>query len=279
MEATFSTSIQKIKDQSLQKLDDVLAVEEPLEIQLSFYQDGKKITKPISITMRTPKDDKALALGFLYTEGIIKSNKEIANCQHLTSFDPSKQDNQILVELKESVKVQIDRLDRHFYTSSSCGVCGKASIDALKMQRTPNLKKDYPVFQAKHIMKFPSMMQNAQQVFQDTGGIHAAALFNLASELVLLKEDVGRHNAVDKLIGQAFLDNKLPLNEHLIMVSGRASFELIQKAVMVDIPILAAVGAPSSLAVQLAEDTGMTLLGFVKNQQMNCYTHPNRIKI
>jgi len=185
--------------------------------------------------------------------------------------------NIVLVELKEEVVIDFQRLERHFYTSSSCGVCGKSSIDAVYASGTPTLVKNNPIFSADLIHQLPELLGNRQSIFKDTGGLHAAALFDVNGHIQITREDVGRHNAVDKLIGAALEKGLIPLNNFLILVSGRASFELIQKSLMAGIPILAAVGAPSSLAIQLATDSDMTVLGFVRNNRYNIYSHPERI--
>ncbi len=265
------------KAASYQIVEDQLTIEEPLEIQLAFWEANELKKQSISITMRTPGEDEKLALGFLYTEGIINATNEISKIAHLPSWDSSFSENRIVVGLKKGITVDLKRLQRHFYTSSSCGVCGKASIDALQTLKSPELPNDAPIFSTKIIHQLPSIVRQHQTIFQSTGGIHAAALFDNNGTIQILQEDVGRHNALDKLIGQAFQQDLLPLHQHLLMVSGRASFELVQKALMAEIPILAAVGAPSSLAVELAEAHGMTLLGFVRNEQFNIYSGSQRI--
>jgi len=258
---------------------DALAVEEPLEIRLGFNESGKAKHKSVSITMRTPGDDFELAAGFLFTEGIIKSADQINKIKHCGI--PAKDggfNNTVRVDLRSDVAIDFKRLERHFYTSSSCGVCGKTSIEALQTGVCSLAEHSSPVFASETIHRLPEILRSFQNVFDRTGGLHAAALFNTAGEMESLREDVGRHNAVDKLIGTQFLASKTPVSDKLLLVSGRASFELVQKALMAGIPILAAVGAPSSLAVELAGEYGMTLLGFVRDNRFNIYCGAERIE-
>jgi FdhD protein len=281
-----------------EQFDDLLAVEEPLEIRLGFNKNGKPTHHAISITMRTPGDDHALAAGFLFTEGIVKRRQQIAGIKHcgpsmaapgekgtlatarvsgFVAKAPSHLSNTIRVELADGVEIDLKRLERHFYTSSSCGVCGKSSIEALKTGVQP-LARSSVTISREVIPQLPKALRNSQDIFDQTGGLHASALFDLDGNLELVKEDVGRHNALDKVIGEKFLAGELPLNNRILMVSGRASFELVQKALMAGIPILAAVGAPSSLAVELARELGMTLIGFVREGKFNVYTGDKRLE-
>ena len=254
--------VRKIEGDSSASFQDLLAVEDPLEIRLG--------EKTISITMRTPGHDPELAAGFLFTEGILDGTHQIREIRH------SK--NSITVQLNPEVEVDFERLQRNFYTTSSCGVCGKASIEALRMQGCPILPRSSSAMQAAVIHRLPRAQRDEQAVFQRTGGLHAAALFDFQGNLILLREDVGRHNAVDKLVGAEMLAGHTPLADKLLLVSGRASFELTQKALMAGIPILAAVGAPSSLAVETAQRFNMTLLGFVRDGRFNIYSGPERIQ-
>ena len=254
--------IQKIEGDSSVSFQDLLAVEEPLEIRLG--------DKTISLTMRTPGHDPELAIGFLFTEGIIQGPNQIRDIQ------ASK--NSIAVLLNPDVEIDFERLQRNFYTTSSCGVCGKASIEALRMQGCPVVPRSSAAVEAAVIHRLPQAQRDEQAVFERTGGLHAAALFDFNGDLILLREDVGRHNAVDKLIGAEMLAGCTPLCDTLLLVSGRASFELTQKALMAGIPILAAVGAPSSLAVETAQRFNMTLLGFVRDGRFNIYSGASRIK-
>ncbi len=252
--------------------DDFLAVEEPLEIQLGYERRGWRVHKSVSVTMRTPGSDDELATGFLFTEGIVGGAEHIESVRAVEA-------NVVRVELRAGVAVDLRRLERHFYTTSSCGVCGKASIAAVSLPDLPHPAEDGPVFDAGTIHGLPVTLRGTQAVFDQTGGLHAAALFDPAGGLVALREDVGRHNAVDKLIGSRLLAGEAaPMDGHLLFVSGRASFELVQKALSAGLPILAAVGAPSSLAVGLAQAHGMTLLGFVRGGRFNIYAGERRIR-
>lgn len=267
--------IHKLTPENLLATDDFLAVEEPLEIKIVYGPKENRISKTISITMRTPGEDRELALGFLFTEGIINQPADIlATESTIPSF---LNQNTIEIQLSDDANPDIHRLDRHFYTTSSCGVCGKSSIDALKTIRMPKLKADFPVFDRNVILSLPSLLTQLQSVFEKTGGIHASAIFDQSGKLLLLKEDVGRHNALDKIAGAALQQGLLPLSEQILLVSGRASFELVQKAAMIGVPLMAAVGAPSSLAAELAEEAGITLVGFLNGKRFNIYMHPGRI--
>ena len=267
--------VQKVEGSSLSPFQDLLAVEEPLEIILGG--------KSISITMRTPGHDFELAAGFLFTEGILRSAKQIREIRwsrrtEENGGNPRQAGNSVTMELNPGVEVDLDRLSRHFYTTSSCGVCGKASIEAIEAQGCPVLPRESPIVEPVVIHRLPDALRRAQAVFERTGGLHAAALFSGDGTLRLLREDVGRHNAVDKLIGAEMLAGRTPLNDQLLFVSSRASFELVQKALMAGIPILAAVGAPSSLAVETAQRFNMTLLGFVRDGRFNIYSGASRIQ-
>lgn len=271
-------SIHKVEGSTVLETPDLLAVEEPLEIRIEFGLAAQREQKSISITMRTPGNDLELALGFLFTEGIISSYSEVINIHHCADPQtPEERENVVKAELAPDVAVDLERLKRHFYTTSSCGVCGKASIEAVHSTHCPVLPETTLTVPAESIHVLPDRLRKEQSVFEHTGGIHAAALFSESGELLLMREDVGRHNAVDKLIGAALFKNWLPLSDKLILVSGRASFELIQKSLAAGIPMLAAVGAPSSLAVKLASEYNMTVLGFVRNNRFNIYSAPHRI--
>lgn len=267
--------IHKLTPENLLATDDFLAVEEPLEIKIVYGPKENRISKTISITMRTPGEDRELALGFLFTEGIINKAAHILDTE--STIPSFLNQNTIEIQLSDDANPDIHRLDRHFYTTSSCGVCGKTSIDALKTIRMPELKADFPVIDRNVILSLPSLLTQLQSVFEKTGGIHASAIFDQSGKPLLLKEDVGRHNALDKIAGAALQQGLLPLSEQILLVSGRASFELVQKAAMIGVPLMAAVGAPSSLAAELAEEAGITLVGFLNGKRLNIYTHPGRI--
>ncbi len=258
--------------------DDRLAVEEPLLVELVHDRDGGRVTESVSVTMRTPGHDVELAIGFLYTEGIIAGAHEIVVPDAEPRTDPGAPDaNTVRVAVRPGVPVDVRRLERHFYTTSSCGVCGKTSLEALAAAREIRLEPGRPVVAASTVHALPDALRAAQRVFEETGGLHAAALFDADGRLLCLREDVGRHNAVDKLVGAALIAGTLPLSDSLVLVSGRASFELVQKVLAAGVPILAAVGAPSSLAVDTARAYGATLLGFVRQGRFNVYAGGERV--
>ncbi len=272
------TEIQRVSaDKFAESEVDTLAVEEPLEIRLGFIENGKPSHKAISITMRTPGSDYELAAGFLFTEGILQSKNQITNIKHCGKF-PNNQ-NTVRIDLSPETVIDFKRLERNFYTTSSCGVCGKSSIDALTTGATKIKNAEHPQISTEIIHSLPEKLGAHQKIFAKTGGLHAAALFDTAGNLIDVCEDVGRHNAVDKLIGRQFLDGKLPLSDKILFLSGRASFELIQKAVMAQIPVICAVGAPSSLAVEAADKFNVTLLGFVRDNRFNIYTGAARFQV
>ncbi len=242
---------------SISPAQDLLAVEEPLEIRVNG--------RPLSITMRTPGHDAELAVGFLFTEGILQTRSDV--------LEISCDENRVTLTLADGID---PGAARNFYTTSSCGVCGKASIDSLHQAGCSMLPHASVTREVIHSL--PDKLRAAQSAFDHTGGLHGAALFDLSGNLEIVREDVGRHNAVDKLIGTIFLEDRLPLSDKILMLSGRASFELVQKAVMAGIPIVAAVGAPSSLAVQTAQRFNMTLLGFVRNARFNIYSGLPRLE-
>ncbi|MYH33572.1 MAG: formate dehydrogenase accessory sulfurtransferase FdhD [Gammaproteobacteria bacterium] len=258
--------------------DDVVAMEEPLEIRLSWtHPDGRREQKSISITMRTPGNDEELAAGFLLTEGIIAGPAELEAVGPCGPPAANGLINVVRVDLARDVEVDLARLERHFYTSSSCGVCGKASLEAVAVQGHYDLHDNTLRMSAEGLGALPDRLRALQSVFERTGGLHASGLFDAAGQVRISREDVGRHNALDKLIGQALLKDELPLSDCGVVVSGRASFELMQKAMTAGIPMVAAVGAPSSLAVEFAEEFGMTLVGFLTANRFNVYSRPDRI--
>jgi FdhD protein len=250
--------------------NDLLAVEEPLEIRIAYGPEKERQQKNISVTMCTPGNDVELATGFLFTEGIISCKEDIRN-------SISSGDNIVTVELRPGISFDPQKIERHFYTSSSCGVCGKSSIDAVKNVFNNNPAKDNIRIDASVLTELPESLRKQQEVFEHTGGLHASALFDLKGNLLLTREDVGRHNALDKLVGAALAAGDIPLDHHILLLSGRASFELIQKAAMAGIKIVCAVGAPSSLAVEMAKEFGMTLVGFLRDGRFNIYCGEQRI--
>jgi FdhD protein len=260
--ATVRVPIGKIDGRVTHLQEDCLAVEEPLEIRMG--------SRSLSITMRTPGHDFELAAGFLFAENIISSASQIRG---MTSFHP----NIVEVELSANILIKAPLSERGFMMTSACGVCGKVSLASLAVNRCPVLPPGGLKIDAGVIHRLPQRLRQKQSVFESTGGLHAAALFNRHGELDSLREDVGRHNAVDKLVGHALLRSRAPLHDCVMLVSGRASFELVQKASMAGVPLLAAVGAPSSLAVATAERCGMTLIGFLRNGGFNIYNGSDRI--
>ena len=254
------TQVTEWNDGKVTQHDDSLAAEEPLEIRISGL--------PLTVTMRTPGHDLELAAGFLLTEGIIESPAQIASLRLYITSSAGKQ-NGVDVELTDC-EFDPAQLQRNFFAASSCGICGKASIDAIRQRglRTPN--PDFRV-DPNILCTLPDRLRAAQTVFDHTGGLHAAALFDAAGTLLVLREDIGRHNAVDKVIGWAMQNNLLPLSEHILLVSGRGGFEIIQKALSAGVPLLASVSAPSSLAVQLARELGLTLIGFLRGRRFVLY--------
>jgi len=244
--------------------DDEVAREEPLEIRVRG--------RPVSITMRTPGHDAELAAGFLLSEGIIRCGPDVLK---VAACERNDEGNLLNVQLDPLVPVDFEKLTRHVFASSSCGLCGKASIDAVRGQ-FPRIQSELLV-RAEMILAMPGQMARAQATFTRTGGLHAAALFTAEGKLLVLREDVGRHNAVDKVVGHALLKRLLPLNRHVLLVSGRTSFEILQKALAAQVAVVAAVSAPSSLAVEFAQEAGQTLIGFLRGERMNVYSHPERI--
>lgn len=261
---------------------DQLAIEEPLEIRLEYWANGQPQRKSVSITMRTPGQDMELAAGFLFTEGIIAGWDDI---KHIRPCGPIVEGqnfhNIVRVKLHSHVPVKTSTMDRNFYTTSSCGICGKTSIEALKInnpfgQTIKNISS--PSVTPDMLFGLTERMAAEQQLFQKTGGCHASGLFDEKGTLLCLREDVGRHNALDKVLGWALINNQLPLHHHVVLVSGRASFELMQKSSMGGIPFVAAVGAPSTLAVQMAQEFNMTLVGFLDHRCMTVYYDSGRIQ-
>ncbi len=264
-------------DKTIDRVDAV-AVEEPLEIRLEFRGPRGPVAKSVSITMRTPGHDVDLALGFLYGEGIIDRPGDVLDASPCGPPAPgSGVPNVVKVRLRDESRVDLARLERHFYTTSSCGVCGKSSLEALSLTGSESLAADGFRVAGRVLDALPARLREHQLAFDETGGLHAAALFDSGGDLLLVREDVGRHNAVDKVVGQLLDSGTLPAAEHGLLVSGRASFELMQKALRAGIPMLAAVGAPSSLAVAVANEFGMTLVGFLRDSRFNIYAGRSRV--
>jgi FdhD protein len=255
---------------------DALAIEEPLEIRVAWTDsDAKDHVEPLAVTMRTPGDDFDLVAGFLFAEGVVSELAHLAGMTYCRGGE-SQEYNVVEARLAAGASLDVERLRRNFYTSSSCGVCGKASLDAVEARACRALSAG-PRIDAALLPVLPDRLREAQAVFARTGGLHAAGLFSLDGEPLLVREDVGRHNAVDKTLGRAFLDRALPAAERVLVVSGRASFELVQKAVVAGIPALVAVGAPSTLAVDLATRFNQTLVGFARNGGFNVYCGEERV--
>ena len=250
---------------------DDLAAEEPLEIRLR--------ATPLAVTMRTPGQDIDLTMGFLLSEGIIRTADDVVTAQLCAGTDTPNTYNVVNVTLGPDVPPPLTDPSRNFYTTSSCGVCGKASIDAVRTRSSFDVSADPVRVPARVLAQLPGRLRSAQRTFDRTGGLHAAGLFTAAGEMVVLREDVGRHNAVDKVLGWAVRENRLPLTGHVLLVSGRASFELTQKAWMAGLPVLAAVSAPSTLAAELADEAGITLVGFLRGESMNVYTGAQRVTV
>lgn len=271
--SNLAVDISRISGDQRNRVQDAVAVEEPLEIQLNSPTAANCAAKSISITMRTPGDDAELAVGFLFSEQIIRDRSDLASVSHVGGED----NNTIRVELAAGVEVDLERLQRHFYMTSSCGVCGKASLDALTVGGLSPFTTAIPVFSRELLVAMPDRLRRRQELFSQTGGLHAAALFDSDGSIIALKEDVGRHNAVDKVVGELLLRGDLPAGTHGLLVSGRASFELMQKSLVAGIPLLAAIGAPSSLAIQLADRFNMTLIGFLRQNSFNVYSCTERV--
>lgn len=268
---TARRSVTRVRSGTSSTRPDTLVVEEPMEIRL----DGRSL----AVTMRTPGNDFELATGFLLTEGVITAAADITDLRYCTGTRPDTQYNIVNVRLAPGVDAPDPSVERSFYTTSSCGICGKGSIDAVRTVTRWEVAEDPASVDSAVLAGLPESLRQDQAVFERTGGLHAAGLFDTEGELLCLREDVGRHNAVDKVIGWACTQDRLPLRGSVLQVSGRASFELVQKALMAGIPILSAVSAPSSLAVDLAAESGMTLAGFVRGETMNIYTGGHRVDV
>lgn len=274
--ATVRIDLERRRDDRPPRGRDTVATEEPLEIRLRHTEAGVEVERRIAVTMRTPGDDFDLAVGFLYSEAVIARPQDVVGVTYCTDARDSQRFNVVSVALREGVTFDADRLERNFFTTSSCGVCGKASLEALEIEGQGAVAAG-PTISARTVRTLPDRLRESQDLFERTGGIHASGLFLPDGTMELMREDVGRHNALDKVVGALFQRREIPASERVAVVSGRASFELVQKAVRAGIPILAAVGAPSSLAVETAERFGATLLGFVGPRGFNIYTGADRI--
>ena len=270
--------ITKFTKYKLENIEDLISIEEPLEISLKFKDKEKWITKSLSITMRTPGHDKDLVRGFLFNEQIIQNINDIENIESFgNKVGQYNIQNKILVTLNNSQNVNISKIKRDFLTNSSCGVCGKSSLDSLEIIKKDKTSKSNPRLSKEIIINSPSVLRKNQSEFAKTGGIHASGLFSSNGNLISLREDVGRHNALDKMIGDALLNNYLEPNDQFITCSGRLNFELVQKVLMTNIGLMIGVGAPTSLAIDLANRFDMTLVGFVKEDSFNIYTNNQKV--
>jgi FdhD protein len=266
----------RISPSGAEERPDHVATEEPLEIRLIQRETQGEKTRTVAITMRTPGADPELALGFLFSEGVITHRGQVRRAAPCKGPDAGCA-NILEVELAPGVpEPELAGLDRHFFSTSACGVCGKASLEALKL-RVPAEIPPGPVISPETIVALPDRLRQAQGLFDVTGGLHAAALFDAEGHLLAAREDVGRHNALDKLIGWAFQEDRLPLHDHIVMVSGRSSYEILQKSLVAGVPVVCAVSAPSSLAVELAQGFGVTLIGFLRGDRFNVYNGVERI--
>jgi FdhD protein len=276
--SVIETTVEKIIGLTSREIQDSVAVEEPLEIQLGYGPADSRQTKSISVTMRTPGNDFELAAGFLMREGVVRDANDIEQIAYASGQNTEKSsvatlrsmENAVRVELATNVTVSIANLQRNFYTTSSCGICGKASLLALQTVCPPRAENSFKI-DANVLYSLPGYLREAQEVFDRTGGLHGVGLFDSSGHLFAVREDVGRHNAVDKLLGSEFLADRTPLRNSLLLLSGRASFELLQKAIMGGVPMVASVGAPSSLAVQVARKFDIILIGFLREDHFNIY--------
>ena len=263
------TQVSEWNDGAVRRKEDYLAAEEPLEIRIGG--------DPLSVTMRTPGNDLELAAGFLLTEGLVTKRAQIVTLENVVEDSERDRGNVVRAVLAPEAAPDLQKMRRHFFAASSCGICGKASIDSV---RARTLEPPNPAFRldAEVLLRLPEALRASQAVFGRTGGLHAAALFDAKGELLVLREDIGRHNAVDKVIGWALLENRIPLADVVLLVSGRGGFEIVQKAIVAGLPVVASVSAPSSLAVQLARELGLTLIGFLRDRRFVIYSGEDRIK-
>ena len=270
--------VTKFKNGQVENIQDLISIEEPLEISLKYKNNGKWLTKSLSITMRTPGHDKDLVRGFLFNEQIIENINDIESIESFgNKVGKYKIQNKILAKLNNSENINISKIKRDFLTNSSCGVCGKSSLDSLEILKKEKTPKSNPKLSKDLIIASPSILRKNQSEFSKTGGIHASGLFSANGKLISLREDVGRHNALDKMIGDSLLNNHLKPDEQFITCSGRLNFELVQKVLMTNIGLMIGVGAPTSLAIDLANRFDMTLIGFVKEDSFNIYTNNQKV--
>jgi FdhD protein len=270
-------TIEKINNSTSVIAEDFVAIEEPLEIQICSERSHHSAAKSLSITMRTPGHDHDLAVGFLFTESIIKKESDIQSIESVGEVGQiNGEQNTVRVTLDKSVDLEMDKLTRHFYTTSSCGVCGKSSIEALENEGCKVNTSKFSITKSE-LLGLPQKLRDTQISFDKTGGLHAAGIFSSDGEIMLAREDVGRHNAVDKVIGSLYRENKLPANNLGLIVSGRTSFELMQKTIVAGIPLIVAISAPSSLAINLAKEYDVTLVGFLRGESFNIYSGKQRI--
>lgn len=277
MNSVSDFKILKINKLNSNKNIDLVVNEEPLQIKLQFTENSEWVEKPLSITMRTPGNDFELAIGFLFSEGIINSINDILQIRYCETVKEEEKGNVVIIKLSPNISVDLKNLNRYFYTNSSCGICGKTIIDSIKKCASIHPIIDSVKINKDVFWKLNESLTKHQTIFKYTGGIHASALFNFHGELITIKEDIGRHNALDKVIGEGLKKELIPLQDFILFLSGRVSFELVQKAVRSGILIIVAVGAPSSLAVELALSNKITLIGFIKKDSYNIYSCPERI--
>ena len=268
----------KFKKNKFENIDDLISIEEPLEISIRYKDQNEWVTSSLSITMRTPGHDEDLVRGFLFNEQIIQNLNEIEKIEGIgEKVGQYKIQNKILITLNNSKNINISKIKRDFLTNSSCGVCGKSSLDSLEIIKKEKTFKDEPKLTKEIIIKSPSVLRQNQSEFSKTGGIHASGLFSSDGKLISLREDVGRHNALDKMIGNALNENQIDPKNQFITCSGRLNFELVQKVLMTNIGLMIGVGAPTSLAIDLANRFDMTLIGFVKEDSFNIYTNNQKV--
>jgi len=274
--STSKYTVQRIGRGKRETVEDSVAAEEPLEIRVIGHDGGQNVQKSLVVTMRTPGDDFELAAGFLYNEGIVQRREDILDVAYCLDEAQPQERNIVSVTLGPDAQLDPTRLDRNFFANSSCGVCGKATLESLELIGH-NPIEGGPQFSERVLKTLPAAMREKQLTFQQTGGLHASALFDSAGNLIDLREDIGRHNTVDKLVGERLMKGEMPLSENGLVVSGRAGFEILQKALAARVPLVAAVGAPSTLAVDVATEFGITLIGFLNADGFNVYCHPDRI--